>query len=408
MQIILFENSLTADLAPLSLTRPVCDLRCGAFSLFERLQRLLPEATINLWTRPELEAVTRERHPRRAINKAPAETTLWLSVVVPWSRTLVEDIANQPDTVFTSGGQLVAANLSAAATADWLADGGPTGTELPIAANHGQLDCRQYRYLWDILQHLPQMLAEDVSYFPESDQKRFRSGVYFNKAEAPRIASPEIVQPGVFFNAASGPIIIAEQVNIGANTTITGPAYIGPHSIIKANSDIQQSACGAYCTLSGEIRRSVIQDYSNKAHYGYLGDSYLGSWVNLGAGTTTSNLKNNMNTVKISFNNQQVDSGRQFLGSLIGDYSRTAIGTCLNTGTVIGPGVSLVTDKISPAKVPSFSFYLDNRPHLYNLERFIIMLQAVMQRRNQRLSEAETALIKQLHAERSAESVTDR
>ncbi len=154
------------------------------------------------------------------------------------------------------------------------------------------------------------------------------------------------VKPGVFvhntatvddqvvFNTTNGIIVVEEGVHINPFTYLAGPLRIDKHATINPLTNISGSYIGKFCKVGGEVANSVIEEYSNKGHYGYVGDSFIGSWVNLGGGTSTSNLKNTYGTIKMN----GVDTGEQFLGSIICDYVKTAVNTSIYTGKVIGVG----------------------------------------------------------------------
>jgi hypothetical protein len=149
---------------------------------------------------------------------------------------------------------------------------------------------------------------------------------------------------------------------------------------------------GRVCNLGGEIKGSIIHPYSNKSHDGFLGDSILGSWINLGAGTSTSNMKNNYQQIRVSWDGNNYESGRQFLGSIIGDHCKTAIGVRLNTGTLIGSFCNVFQPDFPPRAIPSFSW--GNGTH--ELDKAIQTAELMMKRRSLSLTETQIKLIKDL------------
>ena len=161
----------------------------------------------------------------------------------------------------------------------------------------------------------------------------------------------------VIINDDNGPVIIGKNVIIEPFTILNGPLFIGEDCLIKSHSKIANSIINHHCKISGEIHFSIFQPYSNKAHHGFLGHSFVGSWVNLGAGTTTSNQKNNYSNISVKWNGELINIGSIFFGSVIGDHVKTAIGTNLNTGTVIGMGSNIVSQSFPPRYIPPFSLY---------------------------------------------------
>src|SRR3954462_4173874 len=144
--------------------------------------------------------------------------------------------------------------------------------------------------------------------------------------------------------------MLAAGCAIGANSVLKGPCYVGPHSQVKPLTVVHAgTSIGPMCKVAGEINNSIITAYTNKSHEGYLGDSYLGEWVNLGAGTTTSNLKNTYGPVRLRMGKTtEVETGRRHLGSLIGDHAKTAIGTRLMTGSYVGYCTMLASSTLPP------------------------------------------------------------
>ena len=172
-------------------------------------------------------------------------------------------------------------------------------------------------------------------------------------------------------------------------TILNGPLFIGKDCLIKSHSRIANSIINHHCKISGEIHSSIFQPYSNKAHHGFLGHSFVGSWVNLGAGTTTSNLKNNYSNVSIKWNGELIDTGSIFFGSIIGDHVKTAIGTNLNTGTVIGMGSNVVSQSFPPRYIPPFSLYYKGKIQKISFDDFCTTAEKAMLRREKSLSETE-------------------
>jgi UDP-N-acetylglucosamine diphosphorylase / glucose-1-phosphate thymidylyltransferase / UDP-N-acetylgalactosamine diphosphorylase / glucosamine-1-phosphate N-acetyltransferase / galactosamine-1-phosphate N-acetyltransferase len=191
------------------------------------------------------------------------------------------------------------------------------------------------------------------------------------------------LEPGVVLDGSKGPVMLAGGCSIGANSVLKGPCYVGPHGQVKPLTTIHAgTTVGPVCKVGGEINNSILTAYSNKSHEGYLGDSYLGEWVNLGAGTTTSNLKNTYGPIKVKIGQEQISTGRRTLGSLIGDHAKAAIGTRLMTGSYIGYAAMIATSALPPTFVPSFSFLTDRGREDYRHEKAIEVMKAVYGRRN--------------------------
>ena len=157
---------------------------------------------------------------------------------------------------------------------------------------------------------------------------------------------------------------------------IQGPCFVGWHSTVMPLALIRGgTSIGPQCKVGGEVSNAIILGSSNKSHEGFLGDSYLGEWVNLGAGTTTSNLKNTYGEVSIKIGTREIPSGHNFLGSLIGDHTKTAIHTRLMTGTYVGYCCMLAANGSSPRFVPSFSFCTERGIEPYRAEKAAEVMQ---------------------------------
>lgn len=181
------------------------------------------------------------------------------------------------------------------------------------------------------------------------------------------------------FNTEAGPVVVDAGVQIGAMCFITGPAYLGKNTRLDA-CFFTNSIAGVQCRLGGEIADSIIGDFTNKHHEGFLGHSLVGDWVNLGALTTTSDLKNNYGEVRLSFKDQKFPAGTIKFGSIIGDYAKTAIGTMLGTGSIIDVGVNLFG---LSHRSGYFRPFLWGETKIYDRTKFIEDAARMMQRRGQ-------------------------
>ena len=186
-----------------------------------------------------------------------------------------------------------------------------------------------------------------------------------------------MLSPGCVLDASKGPIAIGERATIGANAVIQGPCWIGPGANLAPLSMIRPGASiGAMCKVGGEISASIFLGYSNKSHEGFLGHSYIGKWVNLGAGTTTSNLKNTYGPITLKRGSREMSTGRRLLGALLGDHSKTAILTRLMGGSYIGYCTMLAGSTAAPRFVPSFTFWTDKGAVAYEREKAVEVAQA--------------------------------
>ena len=201
------------------------------------------------------------------------------------------------------------------------------------------------------------------------------------------------------FNTLHGPVYIGKDAKVMEGSRVRGPFMMGEGAVLKMNAKIYgATVLGPYCKVGGEVSNSVFQGYSNKGHDGYLGNSVIGYWCNLGADTNTSNLKNNYSSVKVySYLEQDyVNSNRQFVGTLMGDHCKTGINTMLNTGTVLGVNVNIVGGDFPPKFIPSFSWVNRQKLYTYRLDKAVDVAKAVMARRQQTLSDIEFSTLNHL------------
>jgi UDP-N-acetylglucosamine diphosphorylase/glucosamine-1-phosphate N-acetyltransferase len=175
------------------------------------------------------------------------------------------------------------------------------------------------------------------------------------------IAPGAKVHPMVVIDAEHGPVYIDEGAEIHPFARIEGPCYIGKNSILLGAKCREGNSIGPFCRIGGEVEESIIQGYSNKYHDGFLGHAYVGEWVNLGAFTTNSDLKNDYSTVSVMLDGRRaIDTGSVKVGSLIGDHVKTSIGTLFNTGSYVGPMALIMgTGKPLPKFIPAFAWFIE-------------------------------------------------
>lgn len=193
-------------------------------------------------------------------------------------------------------------------------------------------------------------------------------------------------------NASTGPIYLAKDSEVMEGAMIRGPFSLGEHAQVKMGAKIYgATTIGPECRVGGEISNSVILGYSNKGHDGFLGNSVLGEWCNLGADSNNSNLKNNYSKVKVwSYKEEQfINTGLQFCGLIMGDHSKCSINTMFNTGTVVGVSANIYGNGFPPKFVPSFSWGGSEGFKTYRIEEAVEVAQRVYERRKMEFNAAE-------------------
>ena len=392
MNLYVFEDQRFSDFFPISSTRAVFDIRFGQSTFLERIIKIFPEHSVSLIVRDEFKELVSERHTNIAVNPDNIEEGLWISSSVIWTRESVE-LLSAKNTAFMKDDKLVAANLSSSDAARWISNGGPLKSELE-SVEFKNIEVYQCNYLWDIIKFINQSINDDASELKPVDRLDYPhtnlinpDKIFINNAK---------VMPGALINAEKGPVIIDNNAVIYGQTYIEGPAFIGTDTVIKPLTKIVGSVIGKKCKIGGEVESSVIQGYSNKVHDGHLGDYFLGEWVNLGAGTSNSNLKNNYSSVKISLNENLIDTNSLHIGCFIGDHVKTGIGTLINTGTIIGVASMISTYGFPPVNLPPFSWYFNRKKERMDFDKFVSTAQKSKSRRNKNFTTAEKRLYKKI------------
>jgi UDP-N-acetylglucosamine diphosphorylase/glucosamine-1-phosphate N-acetyltransferase len=189
-----------------------------------------------------------------------------------------------------------------------------------------------------------------------------------------------IVEPGVVFDLRNGAVVLDQGAEVRSGTRLEGPIYVGPATKVLGGF-LRASVFGSECRVRGEVAASMFLGFANKSHDGFVGHSVIGPWVNLGAGTTTSNLKNTYGTVRLEIDGERIDTGRLNVGSLIGDHAKTAIGTMLATGTVVSAGANVFGTPTPPKYIPPFAWGCSGSERMTE-DGFLRVAERVMSRRN--------------------------
>jgi UDP-N-acetylglucosamine diphosphorylase/glucosamine-1-phosphate N-acetyltransferase len=249
------------------------------------------------------------------------------------------------------------------------------------------------QYPWEIFQWSQEEIEQDFDLLTKK-----RKSQTISKTNAVIKPSNIFIEKGAkveysTLNASAGPIYIGKSAEVMEGCMIRGPFALGDHAVLKMGSRIYGgTSIGPYCVAAGEIKNSILFGYSNKAHDGYLGDSVIGEWCNLGAGTSNSNLKNNAGEVKISTPKGHVAAGYK-CGVLMGDYSRTMINTALNTGTVVGASCNVFGAGLTPKYLSSFSWGNDGIDR-YHFDRAIADIENWKKLKGKKLSKNEKSILK--------------
>ena len=254
---------------------------------------------------------------------------------------------------------------------------------------------------WDLVAHNAAAIAFDFDQLAPTLDFSYRPEQVRVLGNHPVFISKTAVLEHCMINTTEGPVFVDDGVTVMDGSMLRGPLYIGANSLVKMGTALYGgTSIGKHCVIGGEIKNSIVHDYTNKAHHGYLGDSILGSWCNLGAGTSWSNIKNTAGDIAVwNLAANVFEKATQKVGVFLGDHVKTAINTSLNSGTVIGPFASVFsTHGLSPKFIPTFSWGGSNQ-HFYTYEQLIIEINRWMQLKGQFLDEKNTKAIYELYTQ---------
>jgi UDP-N-acetylglucosamine diphosphorylase/glucosamine-1-phosphate N-acetyltransferase len=389
--VVLFDDSIARDWMPFTLTRPAGELLFGALTFRERIEKAFGARCIGYLANPALRDFDEPGAPPVL---DPANIPRDRAILYMSSR-FVPDGAH--DSLGDSHAVLHCGN-------DVCGFFRPAGAPEPdpavflgasrAAGAQREIPGRLVQRVWHLISQNNAQTADDIKrYAPAGGlDLRLQDGVYVLGND--RLAVHETVQcePGVVIDLSTGPVWLDAGVQVKAFTRLAGPAYIGKSSILLGGPYAHVSI-GPMCRVHGEVEESIVLGYSNKAHDGFLGHAYLGKWVNLGALTTNSDLKNNYGPVRLWTPSGETDTGETKIGVLLGDHVKTGIGTMLNTGTVVGAGSNLYGSAMPPKYVPPFSWGTGEELVEYRVDKFLEVARVVMGRRKVVLSEQQRALL---------------
>jgi len=352
---------------PLTHTHPVSELRSGMFTFLERAQKTYAESRILLFTRKYLEPTLSKRVSQPVNKPAQIDDHVLLfngSLIIDEKVRGLAEKKLAKNTLMLQNNRLAMAALTESVARKY-------GKELcnpltKVLLRKLSKECKTLtatnlsflNYPWDLVNQNSNMLKKD---YAEKVVERGSEGLLNEKAVVygdkrnVYLGKDAVVEAFALLDAREGPIYIGNQTVIQSGSRITGPAYIGDNSIIASGFIRKGCSIGAVCRVGGEVDNTIIQSYSNKYHTGFIGHAYIGEWVNLGAATTNSDLKNTYGNVKVEINKKRIDTGSTKVGCFMGDHAKTSIGTNIYTGIKIG--VASHIHGFVTEHVPSFTIW---------------------------------------------------
>ena len=388
--LFLYDDAVARAFAPFALTRPVSELRAGAELIRRRWARALTADVAGFIAPPHLADFDEPDAPHMATGALPAG-----SIVANARAVVALAVADASADVWTCAGRVAAVRLREDLPLERLADGSATLDDLANAsgtdAPPGEISGRWLDAVWDLVGQLDAQLREDIPALAATlDCAPDETTVI--GAGATYVERGATIEPYVVLDTTAGPILVRAGATVQSFTRVIGPCYIGERSTVVADR-ISGCSIGEVCKIHGEMSASIVLGYTNKGHDGFVGHSYLGRWVNLGAGTITSNLKNTYGTVALWTPDGVRDTKLQFLGTLFGDHVKTGIGLRLTTGTVLGAGAN-VYDRMPPKYVPAFAWGGGAPYDRYDVDKFLAVAERAMARRHVALSDRARAQLR--------------
>ncbi len=394
-RLVVFEDSTCRRFAPLSHTRPVFELLCGLMSLRERCERAF-RSRAALVCRPHVAPLVAET-TGRVVNTLGRSGSILLvngRLLDPYAVAAL--IARDPEPAsWWNGDELIAARVPSADVA---------GLAENLAGNGFLVDPHMVAHLprhlsaaaladslWGlVLANGAQIERDAGTLAAPAASSGFPSGVQVIGERPLVIAAGAAVEPGAVLDLRGGAIVIGAAARVRGLTHLEGPAGIGARTQVLGGRIRAGTTIGPGCRVAGEIEASIFLGNANKYHDGFIGHAYIGEWVNLGAMTTNSDLKNTYGTVKVWRDGRLIDTGEQKVGVMIGDHAKTGIGSLIDTGTVIGVSANIYGGSavLATKWVPSFSWGMPPELTLYDPMRALATMEEVMRRRGVTLTAA--------------------
>jgi len=378
-------NEVRDQLLPLTFTRPVGEIRIGILTIREKWER---------WLTGSASYITQEHLADKFPVRVTAENYVINGAILP-NEALCKLIKTLDlNEALLLKGNFIAAKLNEEQFNHLMQD-----EEIETLVGYEVTDTpvHQIENLWDIYQKNDLAIKSDFQLLTEG-----RTSQAISTTNRVIRADNIFLEEGAIvecanLNATNGPIYIGKQAEIMEGTSIRGGFALCNNSIVKMGANIYgATTIGPYSRAGGEIKNSIITGYSNKGHAGYLGNSVIGEWCNLGADTNNSNLKNNYSPVKVwSYDADRFsNSSQQFCGLFMGDHSKSAINTMFNTGTVVGVCANVFGAGFPPKYIPSFSWGATDNSTTYQLEKALEVGERVYQRRKATFDAQEQAILK--------------
>lgn len=361
MQRVLFEDHKVGQLAPISLSRPAFAISCGSYRLIDWASE--SGGSTACLVRSHLARIQAADFPGTIpLPAEPAGPRLWINAqLVPaasvWQRVLALAQAGQFGLVYSDDSVALAITPPTDSPLGQLTTESVSGHLESLGLARIEADLPLIEYPHDVVRHHLTSLQENLDHrLASAGQASSTGGGYTEVSDGVFVREGVKLGQYLVTDTTRGPVVIEAGASIGPFCLLSGPLHIGAKARLIEHSVLKDSACVGHTTkIGGEIEAAIVEPYTNKQHHGFLGHSYLGSWINLGAGTSNSDLKNTYGRVRMEYGDRKVPTGMQFVGCFVGDYAKTAINTSIFTGKTIG--VCSMVYGFATTNVPSYVNY---------------------------------------------------
>jgi UDP-N-acetylglucosamine diphosphorylase/glucosamine-1-phosphate N-acetyltransferase len=375
MNLVLSDNRLHLTFAPLTLTRPLGELRMGLFTFAERWTMLLNHSNTVLYH-------TENPYINKHFKSEITEQDLVINVAVVPCEALASEVRE-----LNHGEELISGNT-------WIARIG-SGEHKKKAQTQPMAILSQR---WDLYLKNESVLKSDFQFYTKGkrSEKLSTTNTIIGDPELVFLESGAQIEASIL-NTTNGPIYLGKNTEVMEGSMIRGPFALNEESVVKMGAKIYGgTSIGPHCKVGGEISNSIFLAYSNKGHDGFIGNAYIGAWCNLGADTNCSNLKNNYSPVKTYDYASQgmMQTDVTFMGLFMGDHSKCSINTMFNTATVVGVSANIFSSGFPKKYIPSFAW---GEHEKFKFEKALEVAESMMKRRGLSLTDSEIAILKEIY-----------
>jgi UDP-N-acetylglucosamine diphosphorylase/glucosamine-1-phosphate N-acetyltransferase len=391
-----YDDARARQFEPFALTRPVSELRAGTSIIRRRWEMATSLKAAGFISSPHLVSFEEGDAPPAvaAQSEIPAG-----SILINTRCVIPLDLRLEHFDLLMCDGMAFAIRLARAMPVSQFAAGNVDIGSIQTSLGGRKINARWINEVWDFVAQLAEQLMEDIPVRAKLIEGTAKTTATVIGEHGASVEEGASIGPHVVLDATAGPILIRREAVIAPFTNLVGPVYVGRGSQVLGDR-ITNCSIGDHCKVRGELSNTIFVGHSNKSHAGFVGHSYLGRWVNLGALTTTSNLKNTYGPVQIWTPTGVRSTGQQFLGTLFGDHAKTGIGTMLSTGSVIGAGANVFGSNMPPRVVPPFAWG-DSVPYdTFDVTKFLAVAERVMSRRDVELGAKARLQLSEAHKKR--------